>query len=117
MKYNKSEIMKAAWASYRSMHRQSKLSTYTFAMALKHAWMMAKKAIEKASKISFTGFASFSGYTFKLWEKNDIRRIYINAKNSNKGGYIALIGDTVKIVANGSASFAAREFLDTYEIA
>ena len=121
MKYNKSEIMKAAWNGYRAMKQ---VHGYTFGMALKHAWMMAKKNADKAeaeaSKKAFDGFAVVNGYTFRLWEKEvaprkTIRRIYINSGNSNKGGFIDL--DTMAIRANGTAASVARNFLAQYTVA
>ena len=121
MKYNKSEIMKAAWNGYRAMKQ---VHGYTFGMALKHAWMMARKNAEKAaaeaSKQTFDGCAVVNGYTFRLWEKEvaprkTIRRIYINSGNSNKGGFIDL--DTMAIRANGTAASVARTFLAQYTVA
>ena len=121
MKCNKSEIMKAAWNGYRAMKH---VHGYTFGMALKHAWMMAKKNADKAeaeaSKKAFDGFASVNGYTLRLWEKEVaggkmIRRIYINSGNSNKGGYIDL--ETMAIRANGTAASVARSFLAQYTVA
>ena len=121
MKYNKSEIMKAAWDGYRAMKN---VHGYTFGMALKHAWMMAKKNADKAeaeaSKKAFNGFAVVNGYTFRLWEKEvaprkTIRRIYINSGNTNKGGYIDM--DTMAIRANGTAASVARSFLAQYTVA
>lgn len=121
MKYNRSEIMKAAWNGYRAMKH---VHGYTFGMALKHAWMMARKNAEKAaaeaSKQTFDGYAVVNGYSFRLWEKEvaprkTIRRIYINSGNSNKGGFIDL--DTMAIRANGTAASVARTFLDQYNVA
>lgn len=125
--YNRSEIMKKAWEGFKSMRRQGS-KTYTFAQALKYAWMMAKKAVENAakeaskevSKIKFDGFAVLNGFSFKLWEKEvstnkTIRRIYINSNGSNKGGYID-ITNGIDIFASGSAASAARQFISLYKI-
>lgn len=45
MKYNRREIMKAAWTSYKMWSFVYK--NYTFSMALKHAWESAKKQAER----------------------------------------------------------------------
>lgn len=47
MKYNRSEIMKAAWSNYRIWQY---VPGYTFARALQLAWHYAKKAAEEAEK-------------------------------------------------------------------
>ena len=121
MKYNRSEIMKAAWNGYRAMKH---VHGYTFGMALKHAWMMARKNAERAaaeaSKQQFDGMAVVNGYTFRLWEKEiapdrTLRRIYINSNCSNVGGYIDL--DTMAVRAHGTAASVARAFLAQYTVA
>lgn len=45
MKYNRREIMKAAWTSYKMWSFVYK--NYTFSMALKHAWESARKQAER----------------------------------------------------------------------
>ena len=107
-KYNKSEIMKAAWIIRRS-------DNVSMSVALKAAWANAKKP----SKMAFVDRAEIDGYSFNLWEKHGLRRIYINnntgRNKSNAGGCINL--DNMDIVASGCVKSAARRFLDMYEVA
>lgn len=46
--YNRSEIMKAAWTSYRIWSLV--YANYTFSTALKHAWESAKKQAEREAQ-------------------------------------------------------------------
>ena len=113
MKYNRSEIMKAAWRYYRGMMA----ATRNFACALRRAWREAKEAIQEAKKIAFDGSAVEGDYYFKLWEKDTgrytIRRVYCNGRNGRKG-YIDLRDN--EIVATGSVAFACAEFLKKYSL-
>lgn len=54
MKYNKSEIMKAAWNLYRTS--QKWVSSLSFSVCLHRAWEAAKAAIANAEKLA-------NGYT------------------------------------------------------
>lgn len=105
--YNKSEIMKSAWAIRR-------VTNVSMSKALKAAWAEAKKP----AKLVFENYAELGGFEFKLWEKHGLRRVYINnysgRNKSNAGGYINL--DNMDIVASGCVNSAAHRFLDIYEI-
>lgn len=84
-------VMKKAWEIYRTLtgdHR-AKLS-----LALRQAWAETKNAAKKA----FDGFARVAKidnafdechyFSFKLWEKGDKKRIYINDYKRRTLGYI-----------------------------
>ena len=129
MKYNRSEIMKNAWAAVRTL-------SITMSEALKKAWATAKAAAEK---IVFNGFAKVairengetnpnvggekdcdSNYlTFKLWEKGGKRRIYINDYKRRSCGYIDL--NNGKAIVDAAAYCSAQEtaeyFLSAYIVA
>lgn len=49
-KYNKSEIMRAAWSIYRTLHAHD--TDFTFSAALKSAWRNAKAEIARAAEES-----------------------------------------------------------------
>lgn len=128
-KYNKSEIMKNAWNLVRTLGM-------TMSEALRKAWADAKTTLEK---VVFEGFAkviihkngktnpyigteydSESNYlTFKLWEKGNNRRIYINDYKRRSCGYIDLNNNNVIVDAAGycSAYETAQWFLSNYAIA
>ena len=84
--------MKRAWEIYRTLtgDRIAKLSA-----ALKQAWAEVKAM---ATKQAFTGFAKIAKkaetydescfLTFKAWEKNGKKRIYINDYKCRTLGYI-----------------------------
>lgn len=114
MKFNRREIMKAAWRYYRAMM----VNCRNFASALRRAWSEAKEALKEASKIKFDAAAVEGDYYFKLWEKDTgrytIRRIYCNGRNG-RNGYIDLRNN--EIVATGNIAYACREFLKKYSIA
>lgn len=105
--YNKSEIMKNAWRIRRSKN-------ISMSYALKESWAIAKRP----SKPVFDGYVEMDGFTFNLWEKHGLRRIYINnysgRNKKNAGGYINL--DNMNISATGSVKYAAHKFLDSYQI-
>ena len=129
MKYNKAEIMRNAWAAVRTLG-------ITMSEALKRAWAVAKTAAEK---IAFNGFAKVairengetnpnvggekdcdSNYlTFKMWEKNGNRRIYINDYKRRSCGYIDLNNGNkiVNAAAYCSAQETAEYFLSKYTVA
>ena len=129
MKYNKAEIMKNAWKAVRTLG-------ITMSEALKRAWATAKAVAEK---IIFNGFAKVairengetnpnvggekdcdSNYlTFKMWEKNGNRRIYINDYKRRSCGYIDLNNGNkiVNAAAYCSAQETAEYFLSAYKVA
>ena len=103
MKYNKSEIMKAAWKHYRNMVESiNKLRganiTYSFSEALRFEWKEAKKkaAIEEliqSNKEFHDGITVKNGAGFDLelnrWAKYGHDRIYIG----NNCGYYDIKAD------------------------
>lgn len=107
-KFNLSEIMKKAWEI-------RKADDMNMSAALKKSWALAKAS----SKPVFDGHVEMDGFTFNLWEKHGLRRIYINnftgRNKSNAGGYINI--ENLSICASGSVKCAAQRFLSTYEVA
>lgn len=113
-------VMKRAWEIYRTLtgdHR-AKLS-----MALRKAWAEIKNAAKKA----FDGFAKVAKidnafdvchyFTFKLWEKGNKRRIYINDYKRRTLGYI----ENNEVVINDKqgntqemVDYAINSFRNTY---
>ena len=55
MKYNRSEIMKAAWNRYHACKRIASLNNTTFAQCLKAAWAIAKEAVKAAAEAAAKG--------------------------------------------------------------
>lgn len=55
MKYNKSEIMKAAWKRYNDCKRLVKEYRETFSQSLRYAWRKAKEAAKTAAEIAAKG--------------------------------------------------------------
>ncbi|WP_405345935.1 hypothetical protein [Ruminococcus sp.] len=84
-------VMKRAWEIYRTLIGDH---TAKLAMALRQAWAEAKNT----TKTAFEGFAKVAKcaetyhdchfLTFKLWEKGDKKRIYINDYKRRTLGYI-----------------------------
>lgn len=108
MKYNRSEIMKKAWAIFREGAKK-------FGECLKLAWSIAKASL---NKIAFTGKATFEGIEFRIWSNYGKRRIYVNSYKKSYSGYIDLDDhNTLK----GTDYYATREtverFLAKYTIA
>ena len=115
-------LMKRAWEIYRTLtgNHIAKLSR-----ALKMAWAEVKTAVKEA----FSGFAkvakmdnpySDSSYlTFKLWEKNGYKRVYINDYKRRTLGYIDVNTKAVVIEDNqgnsdAEVNTAVNSFLNTY---
>lgn len=82
MKYNLSAIMKRAWELVKKIGM-------TMSAALKKAWKEAKEASEKKEfngfvKLVISGREHYSDddyskfLSFKAWEKNGVKRIYVN---------------------------------------
>lgn len=111
MKYNKSQIMKEAWAYHK------KFSGYTFSHCLRRAWKLAKEAAQEANKIPFVKEATmeydFHEVSFRLWENYGKRRIYCSYGHG--GSYIDLNNGN-KIVAGGKAAECLAQFLRFYQI-
>lgn len=100
-------VMKRAWEIYRTLVGDH---TAKLAMAMRMAWAESKNTV----KVAFDGFAKVaktdkydtdSAYlTFKLWEKGDKKRIYINDYKRRTLGYIE--NDVVTINDNQGNSSA-----------
>lgn len=144
MKYNKSEIMKAAHKAYseRAISWQAHESVRyngvnyghnaaPFGYFLHMAWQGAKfearkaeraaaeRAARLASRKPFAGAASFEGYYFKLWEKNGMRRIYINGtgyQSRVNGAYIDANTCEIHCKRDETRKLAER-FMEAYNIA
>lgn len=126
-KYNLSKIMKRAWELV-------KTTGVTISSGLKKAWEEAKtsmkknkfEGIAKVAKIINgkqamyvgTEFDSDSNYfTFNLWERGSMRRIYINDYRRRSVGYIDLNNSNALETAfsKGEVIETANWFLDNYE--
>lgn len=126
-KYNLAKIMKRAWELV-------KTTGVTISSGLKKAWEEAKtsmkkikfEGIAKVAKIINgkqamyvgTEFDSDSNYfTFNLWERGSMRRIYINDYRRRSVGYIDL--NNIKALetafSKGEVIETANWFLDKYE--
>ncbi len=126
-KYNLSKIMKRAWELV-------KKAGMTISSGLKKAWEEAKAAMQKikfnsVAKVAIvekgevnpycgTEYDSESNYyDFKLWQKGNYHRIYINDYKRRTVGYIdldngnALVSDFSK----GPVVETAAWFLENYE--
>lgn len=139
MRYNKAEIMKKAHKDYANRTLPCywserviyKGQTYLYTKApfgwfLGFAWTCAKieneraekEARERAERLAnrkpFNGGAAFEGYWFKLREKGDMRRIYINGYKAN-GAYIE--ADTKEIICKRDETRKlAERFMEAYVI-
>lgn len=100
MRYNMSEIMKAAWKKKKTFG-----SLYTFSYCLKEAWAKAKEAatIEEYSNLEFENgmtvhydfMYSHDVYTLNRWTKYGKDRIYVNFENGKNFGYYDLINKKI----------------------
>lgn len=117
MKYNLSEIMKAAW---KMVKNSSEKLPMKIGQALKIAWANAKEKRAMETREKFEDYAEMNGFTFSRWEKYGKHRIYINnctgRNKSNNGGFIDLDRNN-SIVASGCVKFAAMAFLRAYIVA
>lgn len=126
-KYNLSNIMKRAWELV-------KKAGMTISAGLKKAWkeskeIMEKIKFEKTAKVAKiingkqsmyvgTEFDSDSNYfTFNLWERGSLRRIYINDYRRRSVGYIDLNNNNVleTSFAKGEVVETANWFIENYE--
>lgn len=140
MKYNKSKIMKAAHKMFRERainFRKGESVSYKgiryfysvapFGYFLHSAWEDAKitarnaekEARERAERLAdrkqFNGGAAFEGYWFKLWEKGDMRRIYISGYKMN-GAWIDANTREIHCKRDETRALAER-FMEAYAIA
>ena len=126
-KYNLSNIMKRAWELV-------KKAGMAISAGLKKAWKEAKEIMEKikfekTAKVAKiingkqsmyvgTEFDSDSNYfTFNLWERGSLRRIYINDYRRRSVGYIDLNNNNVleTSFAKGEVVETANWFIENYE--
>lgn len=126
-KYNLSNIMKRAWELV-------KKAGMTISAGLKKAWKEAKEIMkkikfERSAKVAKiingkqsmyvgTEFDSDSNYfTFNLWERGSLRRIYINDYRRRSVGYIDLNNNNVleTSFAKGEVVETANWFIENYE--
>lgn len=123
-KYNLSKIMKRAWELVKE-------SGMTISSGLKKAWEEAKHIAEK---IKFAGHAlvarvengrinqyvgteydSESNYfSFSLWERGSMKRVYINDYKRRSLGYIDLVTRQINAEKKDTVE-TARYFLEAYE--
>ena len=126
-KYNLSKIMKRAWELV-------KKTGMTISSGLKKSWEEAKRTMEK---IKFEGTAkvakilngeqpmyigteydSDSNYfTFSLWERGNMKRIYINDYRRRSVGYIDLNNNNALETefSKGEVIETANWFINNYE--
>lgn len=93
-KYNLSEIMKNAWATYRKF--QKYVSKLSFAECLRRAWEEAKKALEKPAAITLAVIKSaaqklvqsgeYESISYRDWENYGQSRTYIKAYRHTLAG-------------------------------
>lgn len=123
-KYNLSNIMKRAWELV-------KKAAMTMSAALRQTWKEAKEIVEK---IKFTGRAKIAKienggvnpylgteydhdcnyYTFNLWERGSMKRIYINDYKRRSVGYIDVL--TRQVVSDKHDAWeTAQSFMEAYE--
>lgn len=126
-KYNLSNIMKRAWELV-------KKAGMTISAGLKKAWKEVKEIMEKikferSAKVAKiingkhsmyvgTEFDSDSNYfTFNLWERGSLRRIYINDYHRRSVGYIDLNNNNAleTSFAKGEVVDTANWFMENYE--
>lgn len=99
MKYNRSEIMKNAWAAYKSRdvyplydsHRRA-----TFGDCLRQAWYAAKQAVKQATELASMAGKKFSQgmeitidyvtYTLRRWTNYGKDRVYVSGGINNRMG-------------------------------
>lgn len=100
MRYNMSEIMKAAWKKKKTFG-----SLYTFSYCLKEAWAKAKEAatieeysnreFENGMTVHYDFMYSHDVYTLNRWTKYGKDRIYVNFENGKNFGYYDLINKKI----------------------
>lgn len=114
-KYNLSNIMKRAWELV-------KKAGLNMSEALKKAWKEAKNVKEKLNKVariqkSGIQWSEESSYlTFKLWERYNKKRVYINDYKGRTIGYLegendnitSLNGNSREVIETAIADFRAR---------
>lgn len=129
MKYNRTEIMKSAWTSYRAEKREcgyrNREMSKSFGYFLKMAWLGAKNAVKalereearkadlaelSKNKVQFTGKATVDGYSFRLWENYGKRRIYFG----NNGAYIDCDNANSICAKNNDTIKIAKKFIASY---
>lgn len=89
MKYNKSEIMKNAWATKKANKEIS------FSDCLRRAWASAKSGVKFVDHMTF----AFGGWEKKLnrWTKYGKDRVYICRENDKSEGYVDLVNKTFEM--------------------
>lgn len=93
MRYNMSEIMKAAWG-WKKIFKES----FTFSYCLKKAWAEAKEAasIEEQGSQKFENGMTIcyhdDFFTLNRWTKYGKDRIYVNFSNGKNFFYYDIIG-------------------------
>ncbi|HIS31137.1 MAG TPA: hypothetical protein IAB44_06275 [Candidatus Limivivens intestinipullorum] len=126
-KYNLSKIMKRAWELVKS-------AGMTISSGLKKAWEEAKRIMEKikferTAKVAKivngkqsmyvgTEYDSDSNYfTFNLWERGNMRRIYINDYRRRSVGYIDINNNNALVTeySKGEVIETANWFIGNYE--
>lgn len=96
MKYNKSQIMKNAWAIYRSC----KAAAIAFGECLKRAWAEVKGQVVKATTRFVNGMTvTADGYnrTLTRWTKGGHDRVYINGGSRLGDGFVDLKNRTANL--------------------
>lgn len=109
MKYNRSEIMKAAW----KMHRSYNARALTFGQCLARAWAKAKEAAKVAAQIAVRFVDGMIvkvenlEFSLRRWTKYGMDRVYINF-GKDKVGYMDISTKSV----SGKLNYSWGEALE-----
>lgn len=99
MEYNRSQIMKAAWAAYKSRDVYPIYDSRrraTFSDCLRSAWFSAKQAAKQAAELAALAGKKFSQgmeitidyvtYTLRRWTNYGKDRVYVSGGINNRMG-------------------------------
>lgn len=105
MKYNKSEIMKNAWAEYKGRTNYPSYDFHrnlTFSDCLRRAWFSAKEAArEDAELVCAMGkefkngmeiTINYTTYSLRRWTNYGKDRVYVSG-GKNRNSYVDLMGN------------------------
>lgn len=98
MKYNLSEIMKNAWATFKKL--KDFIPPISFSECLKRAWSAARKASIKVEEITMATIKSaarklvesgeYESISYKEWSGYDKNRVYIKAIRHTLAGNVRI---------------------------
>lgn len=106
MKYNLSQIMKAAWTEFKSLKNYPLTDSRrnrTFGDCLRSAWFVAKQAVKKAAElVSLAGkkftqdmeiTINYVTYSLRRWTNYGKDRIYVTGGKNRSGAFVDLLGN------------------------